>query len=248
MDHLQQPSQKLPEAHFPGWYERILLWSGWESLVEYRRQLLGVVLCLALFIFCIGWWFAKNESSSIGSTLRAEAIVQRLQSPESTPETSKTAADIDLQRLNELASKGSSLSSRFSGVIAEEDLIQHVEPLSSERFAIASKNLTLATLDLHSELVESTLFSQQGRIDDALRVLDNVIAKSLTQESTPLFPELHAYALLQKATLLCEQKKSNSAVVDELQQFLDSHPSVETSFDSWLSGKGRQALISIRLE
>ena len=116
-------------------------------------------------------------------------------------------------------------------------MLQHVKTLSHERVDIAAANLAAGNLQLDSALPQVTFLSQEGKVDDALRILDDTLAKSAND-----FPELHAYALLQKAALLRQQQKSNALVINELAQFLSSHPDVETAFDQVFSGKAREAL------
>jgi tetratricopeptide (TPR) repeat protein len=201
-----------------------------------------------MLIWVICWWFARSESSSITQTLRAEAIVEKLRSPESTAEelTIAAAEGFD-QKLDELSPPGTSLSTRFSGVIAEEALLQHAQPVPEPRFVVAEKNLSKVSLDLHSLLVQGALLFQQGKLDEAIRVFDDVLGKTAEQNQAESFPTMRAYAMLQKAALLWEQKKPNSALIEELQQFLSSRPDQEKYFDTWFSGNYHQGLAFIKV-
>ena len=238
MNPTQHPPRIEPTLN---WHERWLHWSGWEQIVEYRWQLIGSTVCLVALVWLLGWWFARTESSSVAQTLRAEAIVQRLRNPESTPEVSEISVQQDLERLKELCPLKTPLGTRFSGVIAEEEVLQNVQPISEERFSIASKNLEQASLSLESSLVLATQLSEEGKIDEALRTLDDTISKSGDD-----FPQAHAYALLQKAALLREQKKANSEVIEEVERFISSHPDVEATFDHVFSGKAREVLAFLK--
>ena len=247
MDPTQHPL-KTPIELRPTWYDRIAHWSGWEKMVEYRAQFIGGTLCFVALVWLIGWWFASSESSSMAHALRAEAIVQRLQAPGSTPDTSEPAVGQDLQRLVDLAPLGSPISTRFSGVIAEEEILQHVHPLTQARFDIAAQNLVQATLPIDASIPKATFLSKQGNGDDAIRVLDEMITSSAGEGGGQPFPEVHAYALLQKIALLRAQHKPNGAVIDELRLYLSSTPDVEASFNHWLSGKSSQFLSFLRVE
>jgi hypothetical protein len=243
---LMNPTQNTPQKPIKSplhWHERLLHWSGWEHVIEYRWQLIGISLCLITMIWILAWWFARSESTSLSQTLRAEAIVQKLRNPESAPEPSEISVEKALQRLKELIPLGTPLATRFSGVIAEEEVMQHVHPISQERFSIASENLLQARLPTKSSLVLATQLSQDGKIDEALLIIDDIIAKSAVN-----FPQEHAYALLQKASLLREQKKANGAVIHELEQFLTSHPDIEASFDHVFSGKARDILAFLTID
>lgn len=242
MDPIQQtPQQPIePTLH---WRERLIHWSGWEKMVEYRRQLIGITLCLIAVIWLFGWWFARQQSSSVADTLRAEMIVQRLRNPLSTPDASKIAVDSELQHLAELAPVKSPLAARFSGMIAQEEVLQDVHPLSEERFSIASDNLIQAQLPLNSALVKATQLSSDGKIDEALHQIEEILSQSKN-----VLPQVYGYALLQKATLLRQQKMSNGMVLSELENFLSSHPDVEAAFDHVFSGKTNEALSFLKID
>jgi hypothetical protein len=211
-------------------------------MVEYRWQLIGSAFCLVALIWLIGWWFARSESSSVVQVLRAEAIVQRLKNPEASPGTAGISVEQDLKRLQDLAKNGTPLASRFSGVIAEEEVVQHVQPISEQRFSVASENLDYAHLPLDASLVQATLLFQAGKLDEALKAIDSILEKSVET-----FPEVHAYALLQKATILRKQNIPNSAVITELEAFLSTHNDVDSSFDHIFSGKIHTVLSFLKI-
>jgi hypothetical protein len=246
MDPLRQSSQQPPQLNVPGWYDRLLMWSGWDWIVEYHRSLIAAAVFLVAVICLIGWWVGRSESSSVGHMFRAEAIVERLRSPNSAPDETEQALETDRQRLFELTRQNASIADRFAGVVAEEELLQHAQELSTKAFETASQNLTQASLELHSTLVHATLLAHQEKTDEALNIINDIIEKSGAADSTAPYPELHAYALLQKASLLQQQKQSNGPVIDELHQWLTDHPSVDEALDSWFSGKGRQVINSLR--
>jgi hypothetical protein len=212
-------------------------------MVEYRAQLIGGTLCLFVLVILSGWWYSRRESSSVASTIRAEAIVQRLRQSKASPETADISVQQGLQRLEELTPQGTSLFTRFSGVVAEEEVLQNVQPLSKDRFDIASKNLEQADLPIDSSITSATFLSRSGNVDEALRLLDQTIEKSGDR-----FPMAHAYALLQKAELLREQNKTNTAEIDELTRYMSSHPELEASFDHVFSGKAHSAIAFLKRE
>ena len=236
MDPTQQTHQKPiePSLH---WHDRLLHWSGWEQMVEYRRQLIGITVCLVVVIGLIGWWIARRESSSVTDVIRAEIVVQRLRNAGASPEAPTIPVQTDLKRLEELSPLGTQLSSRFSGVIAEEEVLQDVIPLSEERVTIATDNLLQANLPLDGAIVKATQLTNDGKVDEAMRIIDETIVKSRDD-----FPQIHGYALLQKATLLHQQHRSNITVISELETFLSSNPEVDSSFDHMFSGKVREML------
>lgn len=242
MEPTQQPP-KSPKELEPHWHERLLNWSGWEKMAEYRAQFIGAALSLVVIVILIGLWYSRSESSSVANTLRAEAIVHRLRLEEVAPEKSENSTETDLTRLKELSPPRSALFSRFSGVVAEEEVLQHVQPLSKSRFDMASLTLCNASLPLFSSLTTETYLSHEGKGDDALRLLDETIDKTKEQ-----YPIVHMYALLQKAVLLREQQKANASVIDEVLQFAVSHVDANASLDRVFAGKVHEALDLLRSE
>ena len=248
MDPLHQSAQQPPKLTLPTWYDRLLMWSGWESVVEYRGQVITGIVCLIAGAWLIGWWLSRSESSSVSQTLRAEVIVERLRSPGATPQKEGYSVEKDAQQLALLASVGTPIGDRFSGVVAEEELLAHTTPLVAQRFDTAVHQLTEASLPLQSTVVRATLLANEGQVEQALNLLDELLGNSALIQSDTAFPQLRAYALLQKAAVLHGQKKPNSAVIDELHQWMNSHPQVEQAMDSWVSGESAQLIDSLRLE
>ncbi len=219
------------------WHERLLHWSGWEQIVEYRCQLIGLSVAIIALVSLFGWWVARRQSSSVADTLRAEMIVHRLRHPEASSESPPISVSRDLQRLEDLAPLGTPLGARFSGVIAQEEIVQGGQPISQERFSVASEALLQAQLPLHSACVQATMLSASGNIDEAIGVLNTIIEKTGEE-----FPNLHGYALLEKISSLRAQQKSNRTVIAELERFLASHPETAAAFDRIFSGKTRGLL------
>ena len=238
-----QVSPKIPSEPPLNWHDRILNWSGWEQMAEYRWQLIGAAVSLVAVVWLLGWWFARSESSSVANNIRADLIVQRLRNPGSSAASSEVSVQQDLQRLEDLCPKGTPLATRFSGVIAEEQILQNVHPLSNQRFSTASESLAESNLPFDSAIVLATKLTEEGKNEEALRIIDDTIAKTGAD-----FPEAHAYALLQKITLLRGLKKANAEVIEDLQQFLASHPDVQSSFDLIFSGKAQDILAFLKIE
>ena len=212
-------------------------------MAEYRWHLIGISVFLVAVIWLLGWWFAKSESSSVTNSLRADLIVQRLRNPGSSTASPEVSVKQDLQRLEDLCPERTRLATRFSGVIAEEQILQDIYPLSNQRFSVASENLVQSNLTFDSAIVLATKLTEDGKNEEALGIIDDTIAKTGTE-----FPETHAYALLQKITILRRLKKSNTDVIEDLQQFLASHLDVQSSFDLIFSGKVQDILAFLKIE
>jgi hypothetical protein len=240
-DPLQVPPKSPSELPL-NWHDRILNWSGWEQMAEYRWQLIGAAVSLVAVVWLLGWWFARSESSSVANSVRADLIVQRLRNPGSSSASSEVSVQQDLQRLEGLCPHGTPLAARFSGVIAEEQILQNVHPLSNQRFSVASENLVQSNLPLESAIVLAAKLTEEGKNEESLRIIDDIIAKTDAD-----FPAAHAYALLQKITLLRKLKQSNANVVEDLQQFLAFHPDIQSSFDLIFSGKTQDILAFLKI-
>lgn len=232
-------SQKQPVDFQPSWHDRLLHWPGWEQMIEHWRSLLGIALVVLLVVWTIGWLLVRSETSSVAQTLRAESVVRRLQSPGSTPE--RVGAKEDFQQLRENAPAGSALASRFSGIFAEEEILQHVTPISPAPFEQAAQILDAAQLPIDASLTRATLLTKEGKLEEAVAVLDNVLRSNASD-----FSETHMYALLQKATILRDRQMDNGEVLDALQKFLQEHPGAGNSLDQWFSGKGIQSIEELR--
>jgi hypothetical protein len=237
-----QQHPPIPPVQFrPQWHERLVHWSGWEQLAEHRRPVIAAIVLILVLLWLMGWWVARSSTSSVASTLRAEALVQRLQAPESTPKSPEITVEDAKKRLETLVPTGSSISARFSGVLAEEEVLQRVQPITVDRFTVAIQNLQQASLPIDASLTQATELTKEGKIDSALQTLNSVVEDTKTQ-----FFVARAYALLQKAVLLREQHVSNGEVIDELQTLLTSNANVGEAADQWFSGKTDRVLAVLR--
>ena len=237
----QQPPPIPPVQFRPQWHERLVHWSGWEQLAEHRRPVIAAIVLILVFLWLMGWWVAHSSTSSVASALRAEALVQRLQAPESNPKSPEITVEEAKRRLEALVPTGSSLSARFSGVLAEEEVLQRVQPITVDRFTVAIQNLQHASLPIDASLTQATELTKEGKTDSALQTLSSV----LEHTKTPFFVA-RAYALVQKAALLRDQHVSNGEVIDELQALLASNSNVGEATDRWFSGKTDQVLSALR--
>lgn len=235
----------LPKSQQPSlsWHERLLHWSGWERMVEYRWQLIGGTLLVVLFVWLFGWFMARRQSSSVVDTLRAEMMVYRLKNPGAAPGTPATAVDVDFHRLEELCPPQTALGKRFSGVLAQEQILQDIRPLSAIFFSTAAETLSEAQLPLHGACTQAAMATGNGKNDEALKCIDKILEKTGDQ-----FPQLHGYALLQKAALLCQLKRPNGATIEELREFVASHPQVEKTFDIICAGRTQELLSLLTIE
>lgn len=234
-----EPQQRPPVELRPHWHDRLIHWSGWEQLSERRRPVLGALILILLCVWMIVWWVGRRSTTSVASALRAEALVQRLRSPKETPDLPSMTVKEERERLEALVPVKSALSPRFSGVLAEEEVVQRVQPITKDRFIVAIQNLRQASLPVDAAVTEATELTKEGKTVDALQTLDTV-----TQETA--FPVVRAYALLQKAVLLRDQHVSNGEVIDELQTLLQSSSMVRDVVDQWFSGQGDRALTALR--
>lgn len=239
-----EPSQHppIPPVEFrPSLHDRIVHWSGWEQLAERRRPIIAGVVFVLICLWLIGWWIARSSTSSVASALRAEALVQRLQAPGASPKTPEITVEEARKRLEALVPVGSALDVRFAGVLAEEEVLQRVSPITVDRFTVAVQNLQEASLSIDASLTTATELTKEGKADAALQALN-----SITEDKETRFPIARTYALLQKAVLLRDQHVSNEEVIDEIQSLLLTNPAVGEAAERWFSGKGFESIAALR--
>ena len=235
MESQQHPSVEL-RLH---WHERLIHWSGWERLAEYRRSVFIIAILALACVWLIGWWVAKRSTTSVASAIRAEAFVERLRSPGNAAEAPAMTIEEARKRLEALIPPYSALGVRFSGILAEEEVLERVQPITEARFATAVRNLREASLPTDVAVTEATKLTKEGKTEDALQALSKIIDE-------PSFPLARAYALVQKALLLHDQRSSNEEVVDEFQAFLRSNAAVREAVDQWVSNRNDQLLSVLR--
>jgi hypothetical protein len=239
-----EPSQHppIPPVEFrPSLHDRIVHWSGWEQLAEYSRPIIAGVILILICLWLVGWWVARSSTSSVASALRAEALVQRLQSPGASPKTPEIPVEEARKRLEALVPVGSALDTRFAGVLAEEEVLQRVSPITVDRFTVAVHNLQHASLPVDASLTTATELTKEGKADAALQALN-----SITEDKETQFPLARAYALLQRAVLLRDQHVSNADVIDELQALLLTSPAAGEAADRWFSGNSFESISALR--
>ena len=227
MEPQSRPSVELR----PHWHERLAHWSGWEQISEHRRVFLAV---LVLFLACLwlgGWWIMKQSSTSVVSAFRAEGLAKRLRGPRGASDGPVLTTVEEKARLEALAAVGSPLSAFFSGVLAEEEVLQCSKPVTAARFDAAAQNLQRDGLPVDASLTEATKLIKEGKGDAAMQLLGTV-----SKETS--FPVARAYALLQKACILKDRHVSNDDVIEELKALVQSDPVVREAVDQWFSGKG----------
>ena len=215
----------------PHWHERLAHWSGWEQISEHRRVVLTALLFVLACLWLAGWWVAKQSSTSVVSAFRAEILAQKLRTPKEASDGPTMTIGEEKSRLETLASVGSALNVQFSGVLAEEEVLQRSQPVTGALFDVAAQNLRRASLPIDASLTEATKLTKEGKEDTALQVLDTV-----PKEAS--FSVARAYALLQKAFLLKNRHASNDEAIDELKALVQSNPAVREAVDRWFSGKG----------
>ncbi len=220
-----EPHAPKPEIHPPRWYEYALHWSGWEMIYEHRRKVAsGVAFCL-IFAGFIGWLYARRATSSVQSIMRAERIVNQLtQGP--GPDQEEVDAAQETKRMEVLAPVNSQLGRRFSGVIAQEEVLNKL-PIDADRFHAAVQELTEAKLPLQALVVEATKLSAENKPHEALQIIETLLSKAKANTN------LYTYALLQKASLLRTLNQPNESVITEIKEILSQSPRLSDSLEEW---------------
>lgn len=233
MEPHHAPTPK-PDSHPPRWYEYVIHWSGWETAYEHRRR---VALVVALCLLCagfIGWLFVRRASASVYSTVRAEMIVDRL-TQGNEPEKEEVDAVQETKRLEALAPLHSELGSRFSGVIAQEEVLNG-STIDCNRFHVAAQELTRSNLPLQALVVKATQLCAENKPQEALQVIDQILDKGKKCK------ELYTYALLQKATLLRTMNQPNDKVITEIKEIIANSPTISASIEEWCDDNPEQLL------
>jgi len=214
----------MEKQHTPlsAWQERLFTWSGWEKIGLYRKQLIIALISLIFIIWMLGFAFSRSEKSSTVALFQAQNLVQKFQENQ----LDKQTAEQNLTQLELLAPIGSDLSKRFSGYIAQEQLIQG-SPFEKARIETSKKVLRTNNLDLYEQLNQICQWQKEEDSEKALSALADVLEKS---EDTPY---VHFYALLMQAALLQKAHIDNSTSIEQARAQLQASPEVRLLFESW---------------
>ena len=161
MDPLPALTPK-PACRPPRWYENLIHWSGWEDLYEHRRKVALVVFLCLIVIGFIGWLVSRHASESVYSTVRAEMVVDRLLKREGSSAEEEIDASEETKRLESLAPLKSELGKRFSGIIAQEEVLLD-DKIDVNRFQVAASALNHANLPLQALVVEATQLCAENK-------------------------------------------------------------------------------------
>jgi hypothetical protein len=205
--------------------ERILAWKGWEKIWHERAKIFAYTFLIIALLSIIGFFLSKSATSSIQKKMAAQDLALQLQVPKEGPQIQQ---DQESQRLIDIVQSDTSLQKRFSGVVAEEEIIRSL-PLSKESFSQAAKVLQEASLPLYEQFVQASYLVEDKKYTDALKLLDTM----KEQSSSYNVPITFAAILLQKAYLLKITAGNFQGTVDELKAYLKGHPDIVPVLDSW---------------
>jgi hypothetical protein len=208
--------------------ERLSGWSGWENLYEHRNKLFAGVIIFLAVIFGFFSMLSRYTASSATSIIKAEKIVEKLRNPTTTPEepSSTTSYSDLLDRLEAIVPTKGDLAKRFSGVIAQEEVLQKL-PLNDNRWQTAHNVLISDALSAYEKILTITKATHESHFEEALTTIDELSKKEEVQKSAVFY----SYLLLQKASILFEQKKNNKQIIDELHDLISKNEDVQVIFD-----------------
>jgi hypothetical protein len=222
-DRIMEQGTQNPKTPLPLLFSRIADWSGWEYLYEERRKVSAIIILGICIFLGIGWFISKKQTSSLGMLLQAENVVSTITNP--TVKLAPEAIEKDSDKLFNLTSSAA-VSSRFCGILAQEDILMHSHELKASFFDTTSKQLDKQGFPLLSQLAQTTLTQGTGSKEEALQKIDSLLPQSR-------LPWLTLYLLTQKAYLLKELGKPNEEVIEELKNQAKTIKSVEDFFEDW---------------
>jgi len=224
------PAKK--STHLP-WYTKIR----WDYLYERRKQLLFLFFALILFVWIVSVFVSKGETTSVSQTAQAERIVAHLTRP--PPTDQKIAYEKELDSLLDLLSHSPSLASRFSGIAAQEEILQKRD-LSEKWFEMAGNTLEDARLPVYKSIVQATLYSEQNETEKAFIILDTILSNN------EIVPKVRFYVLFQKAFILKKLHRSNDDEIEGMKKIIETDPDISGLFDVWVRDSATNVLAFLK--
>jgi hypothetical protein len=197
------------------WYDRILSWKGFENITKEKAT--GIVVGFVAFVVLVGVLFSHYRQGSLEKLEQAEVLTSKL-SCKTEDRLSPEVYEKDSKELCSLAQDDSLVLKRYSGIAAEEEVLRSVDPLTKKFFEESIETLQNSDASLYAAFVNATLLSEKKQYDEALLVIEPLLAKS--EE----FPVLHSFLFIQKIAILKKSNKPIDDVVSELKEYCSTRP------------------------
>ena len=224
------------------WRERILSLPFWEYLIENKGAVIAVSLTVVSLFVGLGIYLSKHQTSSTAQMFKAQHLANVLESTDN-PSVDKKET---LSKLKEIVSIQPGAAAAFSGTVAQEDLIQKVEPPTVFCFEAAARELQNNDLAVQAHISKLSLLYAEGKKEEVLVELDSLLQDIEKSKTSHLIPNAYAYLLLQKATILKELHRSPNTTIDEFEQTLLVYPEVHANFEKTFTGNVKELISFLR--
>jgi hypothetical protein len=220
-------SDPIPTDFQQSWHERLLSMPFWEYLIENRGPVIAIAIAAASLFVGIGIYLSKHQTSSIAQMFKAQHLAKVLKSTDNPSADKKEA----LGKLEEIVVINPTAAAAFSGTVAQEELIQNIEPPTIACFETALNLLQSNNLSIQSDIDKISLLYAKGEKEGVLVEIDALL-QHIEKLGTPCpVPNAYAYVLLQKATILKELHRSTNATIEEFERTLVLFPELNTTFE-----------------
>jgi hypothetical protein len=231
----------LPEQFQLSWRERILSLPFWEYAIENKGIVAAISLVIVSSFVGLGIYLSKHQASSIAQMFKAQHLAKELKSIDNPSADKKET----LTKLEEIVSVQPDASA-FAGTVAQEQLIQKVEPPTLYCFETARTELQNNGLAIQGCIDKLSLLYAQGKKEEVLVELDSVLQQIEKSETSCQAPNAYAYLLLQKATILKELHRSPNTTIDEFELTLSTYPEVNANFERTCAGNVKELISFLR--